>query len=787
MRSWMIAGIAGLILPSLGTNLLPSDTLLLSAAALLMALLLLPRLRTAVCLLMIFWAGFSWATYYGYQLRAQILPHTIENIDLKVHGRLVGLPKSSPTSTQFDFYVDQATLANSAEALPWQGKVKLSWYGPEPLLAPQKCLSLMVRLKRPHGFANPGGQDYERWLITQGFGAKGYVRNFVRMPCDSDMSIWQEYTFAVLQMRLRLQQQILQLTQLRFGYTMVALLLGQRNFSASQQTLLQDTGTAHLFAISGLHVGMVAFCIYQSVFWLWARLSCYVALNVTAPCVAASCAIFAGFAYSVLAGFNLPCQRALIMLLVFLLEPLCGIYRSGLYRMTMALLLVLLLDPLAWLGVGFWLSFIAVGTLLYIAQGQAKPLPGQPGTTENDVPLWRRLVTNSALTSLLKTQLCITVALAPMMIFGFGKLPLLGVVVNLVAIPWVSFVVVPLSIVLLLATSLGGFVFQMIAQLLDIAIAALWWLLQQMNALGSASLLLPTGQPHYLIVLLLIGLLLLAPVAAHLRWRIVLLLPLLFIRPAPVIAYGEFAVHILDVGQGTAVVVRTRNKVLVYDSGPRLGDHYDAAQAVVAPFLQQFHISVIDNLVISHEDNDHSGGADYLLANFTVAQVQRQHRNPCLQGQSWQWDGVDFNVLHPEYRYKKRNNNSCVIRVSNAKTSVMLAGDIEAKAEYDLLRSQQNLAVDGLLVPHHGSKTSSTTAWLAQVRPRWAVYSAGYLNRFGHPHNQVQQRYLQSEVATLNTAEHGAISFQSWLPVEQRLQAFRRRYKAYWRVQNMVE
>lgn len=709
-------------------------------------LLALCRLRRPMVLWLLFGAGLNWALLDAQQRLHPSLSSELEGVPLQVVGVVDSLPQPEGRVLRFAFAVEQARqLDGRPVQLP--ARLRLAWYNDYPAaFRPGQRWQLRLKLKRPHGYRNPGGFDYERWLFQQGIRATGYVLK------QGDNRLLREDAggYPLMRSRHALQQAIAQ--QLP-GHSMrgiiTALAIGERSgISDEQWQVLMATGTNHLVAISGLHVGLVAALCFWLVRWGWSFCPAC-CLRLAAPRAASLLAIAGATGYAALAGFSIPTQRALIMAVVvlgalFLLRPF-----SRMRLLILALWGVLLLDPISVLAPGFWLSFGAVAWIFY----------GMSGRLRTDSLWWRWG----------RVQFLLALGLLPLLLLFFQQGSLSSPLANLVAVPWVSLLVVPLTLtgVLLLPwwPSAGGL-------LLELAATLMQWLWPLLQWLEAALPLLPRAVSLWSAACATAGLLwLFAPHGWPLRHAgVVLLLPVLFPRGEPP-AEGTALFTLLDVGQGLSAVVQTRNHVLVFDTGPRYPSGFDTGAAVVVPFLREQGISQIDTLVISHDGNDHAGGTASLLSRFPVTRLLgnpgrdspgASRAEGCARGESWQWDGVSFNILHPaEARASgSSNDTSCVLRVTAGPDSLLLTADIEAPAERELLASGEPLGSTILVAPHHGSKTSSTAGFVARVDPQLVLFSVGYRNRYGFPHPSVVARYRQRGVEMLRTDETGALQLE---------------------------
>ncbi len=689
--------------------------------------------------------GFLWAFLHAVWMFGNALPEQLEGVDVELEGTIYSLVEQDSRRTRFVFLLDTLTYGEQVFRTP--RRVLLSWYGGVPELSVGDRWRLTVRLKQPHGFMNPGGFDYEKWLFQQRINATGYVRTKSSQAFLA--SEW--YSRPVDRLRQYLRQQIeYHLEDHPFSSLIAALAIGDRSSIQSEQwEVLTRTGTNHLMAISGLHIGLVAGIAFFLGRWIWSRLG-RAPLFVPAPRAAAIVALLAACGYAALAGFSIPTQRALIMVGVVMAALLLQRQINPSHGLTVALGGVLLLDPMAVVTLGFWLSFAAVAVILYGLSGRLH----KKGN-------WRQWG---------QVQWVVSLGLLPLLAFSFQQASLLSPLANLIAVPWVSLAVVPLTLLgvicLLLYPPLGGWLLLQAANLLEL----LWPVLQWLAKVEFAQWQLPAELPLWSLLAAVVGILwLLAPRGIPARWAGVgWLLPLVLINPERP-QQGEAWFTLLDVGQGLATVIQTRNHTLVYDTGPKFSDHFDTGQAVVVPFLHREGITVLDMLIVGHGDNDHIGGAASLLQEYparrlltTVPEKLPGNTELCQQGQSWNWDGVRFSVLHPAPQSTAAGNNaSCVLKVETAAASLLLTGDIEQRAERRLvIENPSALAATIVVAPHHGSKTSSSQRFIDAVNPEYVLFPAGYRNRFHHPHPKVVERYRAKGVQMLDSTRHGAIRFR---------------------------
>ncbi len=731
------------------------------------------------------------------------LQAALEGQDLEVVGVVEAMPQRQDAGWRFRFRIEQAWRHGQAVHTP--PRVYLGWYAassrddalarPEPVQAGQRW-RLRVRLKAAHGHMNPRGFDYELWLWEQGIRATGYVRQGATDPAPQLLG--QSWRHPVEWARQRVRDRILARwpdgAAQQTGAIVAALVTGdQAAIDRSDWDVFRATGVSHLMSISGLHVTLLAWLAARGSTALWRRSARWGSagpLHWPAPRVGALLGLAVAAGYALFSGWGVPAQRTVWMLTVVTWLTQTG--RDWHWRLVWGLsaAVVLALDPWALLQPGFWLSFVAVGVLLASGQGARSALATTHRTEAASARTalvrlggWRVWMERGAmhLVNLLREQTLITVALLPLSLLFFGQFSLVGLLANLVAIPWVTLLVTPLA-------------------LLGVLLPVCWdlavWYLQPLSAaLGamagwrwaSVSMAMP---PWPLAVLALAGATALA-LRGPWAWRLMglpLLLPALWWQP-PRPAPGQFELLAADVGQGNAVLVRTAGHSLLYDAGPRYSPENDAGHRVLVPLLAQ-RDERLDVLMLSHRDSDHTGGAQAVLAMQPQARLwsslEANHplnrwpqAQPCAIGQRWVWDGVRFEVLHPLPQATDARSNalSCVLRIDAEGGSALLAGDIESAQEAQLL--DRGIApVDLLLVPHHGSKTSSSGPFLDALQPRLALVQAGYRNRFGHPAPQVMQRYAERGIAVFSSVDCGAATWQSADPAQLRCE--RQEARRYW-------
>ena len=651
---------------------------------------------------------------------------------------MADVPKDMEHGTRIEFDVQRALLEGVPVTVP--RKIRLNMRDERPLQLGDEW-GLWVRLKRPHGFRNPGSFDYEGYLFHERIRATGYVKD--KPPpqlLNSD-----PYNYPVGRFRQYLGERIhAALSDNPFAGVITAFANGDQNgVSDTQWRVFQRTGTTHLIAISGMNIGLVSGIVFLLVRWLWGWTGSGV-LRLPAHKAAAVAALVAALFYAALAGFAIPVQRALIMLSVVLGSLLLQRNVRSSHLLAVALLAVLLYDPLAVMAPGFWLSFGSVAIILLVVQGRMG---------ERRWQVWGRV------------QWAITIGLFPLLLLWFQQASLAAPLANLLAIPVIEIAVIPLTLLgivcqVLLPDAVAAALFQLAAW----SMAQLWLALEAMARFDQLQWL-QSAPSLWALLCAAIGVVwLLLPHGWPARWvGAVWLLPMLLLRPAAP-QPCEAWVTVLDVGQGLAAVVRTHEHTLVFDTGARFSPRFDMGRAVVAPYLRATGVRKLDTLIVSHQDNDHIGGAASLVEQYPAARTltsvpeRLPGADPCVAGETWRWDGVEFSLLNPLAESARRNNASCVLMVTSVHGKVLLTGDIEAKAERALVaRWGEQLRAEVLVVPHHSSKTSSTEIFIDTVRPRYALIPVGYRSRYRHPHPTVVQRYAERNITRYNSPQHGAL------------------------------
>jgi len=721
MRTAMLALAAGLLLLRFLPQLPPVSVLPFVLAA---GLALLPfRWRAVGCFL----CGFAWACLSAQDALDDRLAVELDGRTFWLEGMVSGLPDVRGGVVRFEL-VD---ITSRHSGLP--SRLRLAWYGGPRMQAGERW-RLAAKLKRPRGLVNPHSFDYEAWLLARRIGASGTVKAGERVSVAEGELAWRD----------QLRQRLLTVDAQGRSGALAALVVGDDSgLSTADWRVLQDTGTVHLMVISGQHVGMLAGLLYGLVALL-ARWGIWPRRVAWLPC-ACSLALAGALAYGWLAGFEVPVQRALVMVALVLLWRLRYRHLGVWVPLLIALDVVLLLDPLVGLQSGFWLSFLAVALLALVFRGRLGSLSW-----------WRTLG---------RAQWSMALGLLPILLALGLPVSLSGPIANLFAIPLVSAVIVPFSLLgttLLWVPGIGEPVLWVAGGLLAVLFDALQWIA------GWQPAWLPASLPLWSWLLVALGtLLILLPSGVPFRaLGLVFLVPLLF-PPADKPATGQAEIWLFDVGQGLAVLIRTREHALLYDAGPRYGD-FDIGERVVWPSLRTLGVNGLDLLILSHADSDHAGGASAIQRHMPAERVVsgEPERLPaslnaelCRSGDVWEWDQVSF-MLWQSPQARDGNQSSCVLLIEANGERLLLTGDIDMQTEQALLSSTMPLDVEWLLVPHHGSRSSSSAAFIEATGAEHALVSRSLHNAFGHPHPDVVRRLQAAGAQLHDTAEQGAMQFR---------------------------
>ncbi len=765
-----------------------------------------------------FVCGFIWSANFAAFRLSDELPRDWQQKSISIVGVIASLPEVTERGERFKFDVEKILTKDATNTLKVPPHISLNFYRDRGLVVPDNTFAVSnffhpnqfhagerwqftVRLKRPHSTLNLHGFDFEAWALAENMRATGSIHSKSGYKKLANF-VWRP-SYIVENLREKIGNKISQaLINKPYSGVIRALVVGDDSqITQAQWDVFFKTGVGHLVSISGLHITMLAGLAFAICAFIWRRIPSLV-MRMPTRKAATIVALVVAILYALLAGMSVPTQRTLLMLVTFALALLFGKNLAISRALAIAVLVVVVIDPWAVIAPGFWLSFGAVTLIAYVTVGRLKPL--------------------SNFKAALHTQWAITLGLLPLLIVMFGQASIISPIANAFAIPFISLIVVPLSI-------LGGimpidFILQVAHFVLKTCMQALVWLSN-----------LPTWQqaapPTWTLPLAMFGVFwLLLPRGFPQRWLgLILLLPIFFVQvEKPKI--GEMRATILDVGQGLAVVLQTKNHTFLYDAGPKFSAQSDAGSKIIVPFLRGEGVKKLDGFVVSHDDIDHSGGAasvlsqvpvTWLMSSFDlVAENLPNKAIKCFAGQTWQWDNVTFEVLYPSleiYQNAERednntnikdNNKSCVIKVSSQFGSILLTGDIEKEAENALLNHiienaalQTNrhaaagdavsyrvashlkgdvLNSDVLIAPHHGSKTSSTVKFVQAVSPQYTIFTVGYLNRFKHPKPLIEKRFEESGAFTYRSDYAGAVIIDFTRTHQISINTLRQSQPRYW-------
>ncbi len=730
--------------------------------------------------------GFFWAATFATIRLSDELPKDWEQKSIDIIGVVATLPEVTELGERFQFDVEKALTTDAQKDARVPEHISLNYYREVESEKPENTTSLTnytynnffhagerwqftVRLKRPHTTYNPHGFDFEAWALAENIRATGAIRNKSGYKKLNDF-VWRA-SYLIEQAREKIGNKIMQaLVNQSYAGVIRALVVGDDSqISQADWNVFLRTGVNHLMSISGLHITMLAGLAFAIAAFVWRRFPTLV-MRMPTRKAATLFGLFIAVLYALLAGMSVPTQRTLFMLITFALALLFGRNLAISRALAIALMVVVLLDPWAVMAPGFWLSFSAVTLIAYVSVG--------------------RLAAQHWLKEAVNTQWAITLGLLPLLIIMFGQVSIVSPLANAFAIPVISLLVVPLAILGSLLSV--DFILQAAHSVLEVCMQGLNWL---------AGFPIATWQqaapPVWALISAILGMCwLLLPRGFPQRWLgLVLFLPMFLVKPTRPVE-GEMRVAVLDVGQGLATVVQTKNHTLLYDAGPRYSAQSDAGSRIITPFLRGEGVKKLDGFIVSHDDVDHSGGAgsvlaqwpvDWLASSFDLSEIGKSSkRMKCFAGQHWQWDEVDFEVLSPSWdSYEDDNltdnNRSCVVKISSRFGSLLLAGDIEVAAESTLLQANiHKLASDVLIAPHHGSKTSSTPEFLAAVAAKHAIFTVGYLNRFKHPKPLIAERYEKSGALLYRSDYHGALQIDFTHNNSIKIEAWRQSQPRYW-------
>lgn len=678
-----------------------------------------------------FGAAIAWAFLHQYLIRDVGMPHQPIIQDAVLEGTILSIPAISEVKSQF---LMQVYHLNQKQV---KSQVLLACYQHCPTVKLGQKWQVWAKLKRPINLGNPGHFDYERMLMARHVNWTGYFQGKRARVLDD-----RESRLSILHSRDTLANTLKTVMANPDHLGIVqALTLGITTAIRSEQwALFRRTGTTHLMVISGAHIGLIATMTYWFTRKLWS-LSASFCLYFPALQMGGICALFMAFAYAMLAGFAIPAQRSLIACICLLLAPFLQRRISSWQAWRYGLFMVLLFEPHAVLLPGFYLSFLAVATLM----------------------IANRCIVYKGYKKFLLVQLACLLGLFPFSLYWFSYAAVNGLFANLIAIPLVGYVIIPLSLICLFLTQLGWGSWSLL--LLDLSLKALLLILKWIDKLDVVNI--TQTLPTFLSMIASCLAIVLTFVVPYRLWvpaNIILLLSA-FNPHSLSVKKGEARVDVLDVGQGLSVVINTMNHTLIYDTGMMFYQGGDMAQRAIIPYLIHQGIKKIDRVVISHPDLDHRGGLVSLEKNYSIAQLIvdnvpfYQRGYDCHHYPAWEWDGVFFRFLPIHQSFQGKNNTSCVLLIRSKAGSVLLPGDIEKQAEHYLVSTfKEEMRADVLVVAHHGSKTSSTPAFIQQVKPRYALISAGFDNRYHFPHQKTLMILKAFHSKLFNTMHCGMIS-----------------------------
>jgi competence protein ComEC len=727
--------------------------------------------RILILLLIAACSGFFYAAWIAQQRLEDKLPEAWQGRNISITGVVTEMPRQHERGLSFSFDVERVLTADAL--VP--PHILLSTYDTQDIakLSPHagERWQLNVRLKQPHGTSNPYNFDFEAWALERNIRAVGYVH-----PQGDNHRVQEATGYFIERIREAVRAHFQRvLGQSPYVGVLSALAIGdQGSIPASQWQVFTRTGVNHLMSISGLHITMLAGLGFALTYWLWRR-SVYLTLCLPARKAATLAGLLVALVYTLLSGYGVPAQRTVYMLGTVAAAMWMSRNIAPSQLLAAALLVVLLLDPWAVMAPGFWLSFGAVALIFYI--------------TAN------RLGKRHWLVEYGHIQWAMSIGLIPPLLAMFQQISLVSPLANVFAIPLVSFVVVPLT--LLGALLPFDWILSLAHESMAVVMQALEWLNKLPNAVW-----MQHAPPGWSIAIGMIGVLwMLLPRGFPSRWLgVIFIMPMFMVLPVTP-ATGSLRLTIFDVGQGLAVAAQTRSHTLLYDTGPGFNSDANSGNRILVPALHGMGVMQLDTLMLTHSDSDHIGGAISIIQAMPLQLLSSSLPNdnpirqqvatsvPCSDGQSWDWDEVHFEVLHPALASYaedniKNNDRGCVLRISTGKNSVLLTADIEKNSEYELLkRHPDKLEATMLVVPHHGSKTSSTFDFVAAVHPRYAVFTAGYLNRFGHPKDEVVERYRAIGSELLRSDEDGAITLEMTAG-EMHVASYRKTHPHYWQNTN---
>lgn len=683
----------------------------------------------------------------------QRMPDSAGRVDRVVTGVIDDFPRADAGTCRF-----RVRVGDIADRGPRLERILVTWYEcQEPPLAGETW-RFKLRLRAPRGLFNPGGFDFERWAFRENLSATGYVRDELAPQRLAGCEAGPRLLCARAALVERLRGWLDGNPGLPY---VIALTTGARHLLADGDwEVLRRTGTAHLFAISGLHVGVVAWFAWLVGSGL-GRVLQRLPGGIRARHAAAGISFLAALSYAALAGFAVSTLRSLAMITAVLVFTQARRHGGFGAALGVALVVVLVPDPFAVLSPGFWLSFGAVALLALSVLGLREPASasGGQGTSTASYRVRRLAV----------AQWRISLGLAPLLLVFFGEVSVIGAAINLIAIPLFSLLIVPGLLASLLAALVwpAGGVF-----LLDNGAGLLAAVMSKLSRLSVLDLAAwaPPDFGFLPAILALAGVVwLLAPRPAPARWAAPLLLVPAVLGLDRNFGQSEFAVTVLDVGQGLSVLVQAPDYNLLYDAGPRYLSS-DAGDSVVLPAIGALGVRRLHALVVSHGDSDHAGGAASVLSAHPEAELiapapyglEPKRYRRCVAGEQWTAGAVRFKAVNPAADAGSHGNDaSCVLVVEAPGVRLLLPGDLESAGESRLVDAGIDGPFDLVLSPHHGSASSSTRRFVQAVRPRLVAHSSGFFNRWGFPRDTVVARWAREGARQWDTGASGALRFES--------------------------
>ncbi len=754
----------------------------------------LRAIRTLLIAVLATGIGFYHAAWQAEHRLAVTLPDQWQGRDIEVVGVVAELPRKFEQGLHFSFNVEKVLTPQASVPTHLYLSTYYSRNTGSPELHAGERWQLTVRLKQPHGSSNPHGFDFELWALENNVRAVGYVNNKADNVRLSGLA--GGFNYRIQHWREHLRDKLdAALSGAPYAGVLTALAIGdQSSIPQAQWQVFTRTGVNHLMSISGLHITMLSGLGFALAYWLWRR-SVRLTLLLPARKAAALIALLVALAYALLSGFAVPAQRTVYMVGAVAIALWLNRNFSLGQILSFALLGVLIPDPWSIMSPGFWLSFGAVALILYVTAYRLKPSHRQQegdGKAVGHPSAYPMRV----LMEYGKVQWAMTIGLVPMLLALFQQVSLVSPIANAFAIPVVSLVVVPLTLLGAVLPSYSG-IWGAPLWLAHTVMAWTMALLEWLNSLPQA-VWTQHAPPAWSIAAGMLGVLvILLPRGFPSRWLGFLLMLPMFLNTPQAPADGSLRLIVFDVGQGLAVAAQTRHHSLLYDAGPDFSGGADSGNRILVPAMRAMGIDKLNGLILTHDDTDHTGGAASVMQAMPIGWLSSSlpeghpllqataNKQRCMDGQSWQWDGVQFEILHPDpgsYAQTKISDNDrgCVLRISIGTQHILLTADIEKASESELLKKHPNkLPAALLVVPHHGSSTSSTDEFVAAVKPEYAIFTVGYRNRFGHPKQKIVQRYADSGARLLRSDEDGAILVEMNAG-DLRVESYRKTHRHYW-------